>query len=158
MTTPELTRFLDHLDATDDLAALLRGHLYVEHGIITSIEERLPHREHFNVQNLRFPDKVGLAIALGILRPQDRQVLLKFNSLRNKTAHRLEHVISQGDIADIYQSFDSTLRALADGAVEGRDVRTIDLRTMLLVLVMAFHGELSDELVEGWDSPSASGS
>ena len=113
-----LDTFIEHLEAEDDLAALLRGYLYVEVGLTHDIQKRLSHPEALNVQRLRFPEKIDLAIALGAIRKEDKPPLIKLNSLRNKVAHNLQYNISVQDVRDIYNSFDPDMTALANGAAE----------------------------------------
>ncbi len=65
-----------HLNTSDPLALVIRGHLYVEAALVQRIEAAIANKEGFNTATLPFPLKVKFAVALGRLDPADVGALL----------------------------------------------------------------------------------
>jgi hypothetical protein len=81
-----------HLRGEDDVGVVIRGHLGLENALNTLLDVGLPHGLS-NLENLRFPARVDLAIATGLLDPTGRSAWLQVNELRNRLAHDLEAVL-----------------------------------------------------------------
>jgi hypothetical protein len=104
-------QFLKHLNAEDELGALIRGHLYIEAALIKLVEHALNVPGAFNVARLDFPRKVELAIALGVLEEFQKPALLQLNRLRNKFAHDVEATISPQDESELISNLSDRDRA-----------------------------------------------
>ena len=74
------------------MGVVIRGHLGLENALNTLLEVGLPNGLS-NLENLRFPARVDLAIALGLLDPAGRSAWLLVNELRNRVAHDLDAIL-----------------------------------------------------------------
>ncbi len=92
---------LFNLPSEDHSATILRGHLIVEAILVQLIDIKMAHPEAFDSFKLSFPQKVSLAIALGLIDNQIGDYLNEINSLRNKFAHRLGFTLSFDDSFDL---------------------------------------------------------
>jgi hypothetical protein len=77
------------LNADDDLTVVVRGHIYLEAALNVVLEHALP-KGLSNLDELRFPARVDLAVAIGGLAPEARDAWLEVNRLRNDFAHDLD--------------------------------------------------------------------
>lgn len=84
----------NHLRGEDDVGVVIRGHLGLENALNTLLEVGLP-KGLSNLENLRFPARVDLAIATGLLDPAGRSALLLVNELRNRVAHDLDAALDE---------------------------------------------------------------
>lgn len=82
------------LRGEDELGAVVRAHLYIEHELIEFIRARMSPPEALDAIELDFDGRVKLAVALG-LNPTFKPALRFVGSLRNRFAHRLEMVITK---------------------------------------------------------------
>jgi hypothetical protein len=78
-----------YLNADDDLTVVVRGHLCLEAALNVVLEHALP-KGLSNLDQLRFPARVDLAVAMGRLAPEARNAWLEVNRLRNDFAHDLD--------------------------------------------------------------------
>ena len=83
-----------HLRGEDDVGVVIRGHLGLENALNTLLEVGLP-RGLSNLDNLRFPARVDLAIATGLIEPAARTAWLLVNELRNRVAHDLDATLDE---------------------------------------------------------------
>ena len=105
MTNEEKERsFLDNIEKKDPLQIVVRGHLFLENELIHLLEATFPQKDCLDPSDLRFPMKVKLVGALGLLPKESIPSYLKFNSLRNKFAHRLDMEITSEEIKKIINS------------------------------------------------------
>jgi hypothetical protein len=84
----------NHLRGEDDVGVVIRGHLGLENALNTLLEVGLP-KGLSNLENLRFPARVDLAIAMGLLDPAGRSAWLLVNELRNRVAHDLDATLDE---------------------------------------------------------------
>jgi hypothetical protein len=70
-------QFLAHISIDAPLEIVLRGHLWVESSLIRLIEEVLPHPEAIDLARFSFPQKMGLGVALGLVRSEYASAYLK---------------------------------------------------------------------------------
>jgi hypothetical protein len=84
----------NHLRGEDDVGVVIRGHLGLENALNTLLEVGLP-KGLSNLDNLRFPARVDLAIATGLLDPEGRSAWLLVNELRNRVAHDLDATLDE---------------------------------------------------------------
>jgi len=78
-----------YLNADDDLTVVVRGYLCLEAALNVLLEHALP-KGLSHLDELRFPARVDLAVALGRLAPVEREAWLEVNQLRNVFAHDLD--------------------------------------------------------------------
>lgn len=105
MTNEEKERlFLDNIEQKDPLQIVVRGHLFLENELIHLLESIFPQKDCLDPSDLRFPMKVKLVGALGLLPKESLSIYLKFNSLRNKFAHRLDMEITSEEIEKLINS------------------------------------------------------
>ena len=105
MTNEEKERlFLDNIEQKDPLQIVVRGHLFLENELIHLLESIFPQKDCLDPSDLRFPMKVKLVGAIGLLPKESLSIYLKFNSLRNKFAHRLDMEITLGEIEKLINS------------------------------------------------------
>jgi len=83
-----------HLRGEDDVGVVIRGHLGLENALNTLLEVALP-KGLSNLENLRFPARVDLAIATGLIDPAARAAWLLVNELRNRVAHDLDATLDE---------------------------------------------------------------
>src|SRR5690625_904936 len=105
MTNEEKERlFLDNIEQKDPLQMVVRGHLFLENELIHLLESIFPQKDCLDPSDLRFPMKVKLVGALGLLHKESISIYLMFNSLRNKFAHRLDMEITSEEIEKLINS------------------------------------------------------
>jgi|SRR5699024_2159771 len=105
MTNEEKERlFLDNIEKKDPLQIVVRGHLFLENELINLLESTFPQKDCLDPSDLRFPVKIKLVGALGLLPKDSISIYLMFNSLRNKFAHRLDMEITLEEIKKLINS------------------------------------------------------
>lgn len=105
MTNEEKERlFLDNIEKIDPLQIVVRGHLFLENELIHLLESTFPQKDCLDSSELRFPVKIRLVGALGLLPQESIAVYLAFNSLRNKFAHRLNMEVTLDEINKLINS------------------------------------------------------
>jgi hypothetical protein len=85
-----------HLRGVDDVGLVIRGHLGLENALNTLLEVGLP-KGLSNLDNLRFPARVDLAIVTGLMDPTARTAWLLVNELRNRVAHDLDATLDEAE-------------------------------------------------------------
>jgi len=99
---------------------VVRGHLWIESGLITLIEAVLPFPDRVDLARFTFVQKLDLATAHGFVRPEDVPAYRRLNAIRNKVAHRLDGALGEQDQADLVNTFGSELRAMFDQYIEDK--------------------------------------
>jgi hypothetical protein len=127
-------QFITATSGDDDLAIIIRAHLYLESTLSLLIEEHLVEPGALEVDRLNFSTKVGLAVALGALPITLREPLQMANSLRNRFAHDIHAQVSASQVDRFFKSFSKDDRAVIS---EDRA-----LGTLLAVLFGALQGSL----------------
>ncbi|MBW8726090.1 MAG: hypothetical protein JF625_13160 [Inquilinus limosus] len=97
----------------DELGAVIRGHIHIEHELIEFIRARLSPPEALEALDLDYEGRIKLAIGLGLdksLRPALRAV----GALRNKFAHRLGTEIVADDATKIFDSLDAQAKEVVN--------------------------------------------
>lgn len=108
----DFAKLRSHMSGDDDLQVVVRGHLYLEHVLIIMLQEALIAPDQINIRDLRFPTKIALLSAMGILRRSLVAPLNISNRLRNRVAHALEITVSADDRSKFFESFQVEARAL----------------------------------------------
>ncbi|MBQ0819483.1 hypothetical protein KBI52_04500 [Microvirga sp. HBU67558] len=96
--------FSKALTGEDDLAAIIRSHLYIEHELNVFLEGRIP-EQVFETIHIEYFDKIKLAVSLGF--PSKYKAALKaVGTIRNKFAHNLRTQLTSTMLDELYQVFD----------------------------------------------------
>jgi hypothetical protein len=132
----DLDALAAHLPRGDDFAAAIRGHLYLEHILMTFIQSALQRPDAVNLDRLHFPVKVDLAIALGLLPEDLAPPLKKVNSFRNKVAHNLKYQMSDTDRKELYDSFSPLGKQLIDESVQRGKVFSAELMVKVITTLL----------------------
>lgn len=98
----ETTDFIKALNSEDTMGVLIRGHLYLEAVLLRLIGEALEEPGAIELDALRFPVKVDLAIALSAIPTYLRSPLISLNTLRNKVAHNVSVLITDSDQRNLF--------------------------------------------------------
>lgn len=77
------------LAADDDLTLVLRGHLSLEALLVHWLDFHRP-PELTNLDDLRFPARVDMMVAMGKLPIESRAAWLAMNAIRNDFAHEVD--------------------------------------------------------------------
>lgn len=152
-----MVSIIEEFYASYEVTKLLTSHLRIENALIRYIESHLKCPSALKFNELRFPTKVGLAVALGALDEDRARVFLALNSVRNKIAHRSDFVLddnSKNDLIDaltpnMKRDFIERLRAGAHtererDALAGPEFPRVTLLQLLEFLVwwMECHAEI----------------
>ncbi len=102
----ELTddQFHEDLQSEDELGAVIRGHLHIEHALNELLRRQVPAFESLKKLKLEYESKVILAIAMGL--NMDHENPLKcIGHIRNKYAHRPGFKLTKSDTINLYETF-----------------------------------------------------
>lgn len=109
----DLNLYLSHTNGRSIVEVLLRGHLWVEKHLIALLESELSRPEKLDLDRMTFSQKVKLADALGMLRPDEVGAIRALNGMRNKLAHDLSGSPSREDVTRFGQAMPESQRELA---------------------------------------------
>jgi hypothetical protein len=112
-TSERERQFLAHIKADAPLEIILRGHLWVESSLIGLIEEVLPYSEAVDLARFSFPQKLGLGVALGLVRQEYAPAYLRLNALRNRVAHDLFSAITEREQEELLHALSPKLRHIS---------------------------------------------
>lgn len=137
--------FIDEMEFKNDkLNLILRGHLYIENELNRLLEGFLPNPSILELYKESFRRKTDLAFALNLIQKKQYDILLLFNELRNKSAHRLKYNIAHKEIINL-KNLLADLRGfeiLADEIeVGGKKNAIVDLK----VVIVAIHTLLNKQ-------------
>jgi len=115
----ELTdeQFHADLQNEDELGAVIRGHLHVEHCLNELLKRQIPFFDRLEKLNLEYEVKVMLAIAMG-LNAQYEKPLKGIGLIRNKYAHKPGFKISESDTRNWYETFSTKDKEIIQGAYQ----------------------------------------
>lgn len=109
----DMEKFKKALGAGDQISTIIRGHLYIEHVILQSLNEAFAVPDVLDLRRLNFPAKVDLCIALGLFPSLWRDALLKANEMRNRAAHRIDAEFDDSAKEDFWRTFPEFLQDAA---------------------------------------------
>jgi hypothetical protein len=132
----DLDAMAAHLPIGDDFAAAIRGHLYLEHILMTFIHAALEKPDAVSLDRMQFPIKVDLAIALGLMSENLAPPLKKINSFRNKVAHNLKYQMSDADRKELYDSFSPLGKQLIDESVRHGKIFSAELMVKVITTLL----------------------
>ncbi len=94
-------KFFDDVGDTGTFEAVLRGHLWVEHELLRSLEAALPVPALADLDRLRFGDLVRMVAAHGLMQADEVGGFQALNSLRNKLAHNVDATLTEQHETDL---------------------------------------------------------
>jgi hypothetical protein len=100
----DIDKLRREIDAGDMLGKVIRGHLYLEHVLIQTLQDAFAAPGEIELRRLNFPSKLDLCVALGLLQPEWRRPVLKVNEMRNRMAHRLDTEFTDKDRQDLFDA------------------------------------------------------
>ena len=89
---------------TNDLIASIMGQTYVEFNLNQMLRLHTPDREHFDSMRLTFDQLLGLALSFAVIPAEIEGVLRQLAAIRNRFAHRIDHVLSDNEVAGALNS------------------------------------------------------
>jgi hypothetical protein len=107
----ETETFCSHINAPDELIAVLRSHQDLDVLLADIINESLVESHFLEIERIPFSLKVELVVALGKIEKEARPALLRFNSIRNEFAHDSKTLLTEKSIRDFYNVFDGSMRS-----------------------------------------------
>ena len=88
-------KFFEDIGDTEIFEAVLRGHLWVEHELLRSLEAALPVPALADLERFRFGELVNMVAAHGLMQPDEVGGFRALNSLRNKMAHNVDSTLTE---------------------------------------------------------------
>ena len=104
-------QFLTDLQGEDELGAVVRAHLFVEHYVDQVIELMVAYPKELKPLKLDFDGKLTLITALGV-KPEIRKPLSVLGGMRNKFAHRPNYKLNKSEVNNLYKSLGKDDQAL----------------------------------------------
>lgn len=100
-----LMNFVDDLFRDDELGAVIRAHIRIEHLIRESVKLLAPHPEHLKRLNLDYGGYVSIAQVLGL---DDRfaRPFRAMGKIRNDFAHKPDTKLTRQVVNNLYNSLD----------------------------------------------------
>jgi hypothetical protein len=132
-TIPDKARFLEVVNAADDLHVVIRGHQLVEEALNSAISEALPEPHALEVSKLSFALKIDLASALRVVRSDSRPSLRAINRIRNRFAHQPNASLSDQEALDLRNLLSPWQRYVLGNQVAERDSPRSMLRMVMAV-------------------------
>lgn len=102
--------FKKDLEHENDLQAILRGHIYIEHEIEKLLDLALVDPKMVFGGFGAFKNKLNLAVGLGLINKDDYKSYVKITDIRNKYAHNLDYMFTREDLNTLLQSFSPALK------------------------------------------------
>lgn len=96
----------------DELTLIIKAHLYIERVLVQIIEDSLDYPKELYTNELRFPTKIGLSSAMGLIPREVKEALFHMNFMRNRIAHDLKYKIDQAETVKLFGSFPETFRVM----------------------------------------------
>jgi hypothetical protein len=100
----------ESLKQTDDLVAVIRGHLWIEFLLNTALEDAMSQPSEMSLDRMSFPTRVDLAVALGILSRSEGNAYVQANWLRNRFAHDPDFLLDEQSVERVWNSIPVELR------------------------------------------------
>jgi hypothetical protein len=100
----------------DELGAVIRAQIYLEHDLIAFVRARLTNADALSGSDLSYARLVRLAIALGLPARFERP-LTAFARIRNGFAHRLDTALTSKTVHEFVGSFSDEMKRDADAGI-----------------------------------------
>ena len=145
-------KFLDDTRGENQLEVVIRGHLYVESELDNLLKLKLKEPRFLFENSFMFNSKLKTALALGLIKGEEKSAYSKLNKLRNDFAHNLNYELTEKDFNDIFSGLSSGRREEYD-IITANDTLSDDLlikfRILISVLLMHLkHAVQTYELTE----------
>jgi len=108
--------FITALVRQDELGAVIRAQIYLEHELLEFLRERLAEPDALLRSDVSFARLVRLAVALG-LPSELGKALHAFARIRNHFAHRLDSKLTEKIVNEFCNSFTTSMRKEADDRI-----------------------------------------
>lgn len=136
-------QFRAHIDASEPLEVIVRGHLWIEASLNALINRKATSPDELSIARLTFAQKVAVALAFGALRPELAAPIRKINKLRNRFAHDLDTTITETDQREVIAACGPLLRIMSE--IDKKDWPVPDgIVQIISALVVVLYG-LGDE-------------
>jgi hypothetical protein len=154
MAVPNLANISDIVNGQQDiLSMIIRSHQAIEAVLNAAISEALPNAHALEVERISFALKADLAAALQIVRMESLPSLQRFNTLRNRFAHRVDASFEANDATDLLNTLSTHQRYVAkdipDPASDPKRVLAVAIAVMFceieVVLERIKDQKLADE-------------
>ena len=130
----DATAYIREINAADSLRIVVSGHLYIEQALSSLVRTRLPHPDAVELGDLRFFQLLDLAIALDMVHPAERRAYIQVNTLRNKLAHEVGTVVTNGDVDDLIKTMNPFQRQAVEQVLGRRLLPDRDVQPILVTL------------------------
>ncbi|MGX1778098.1 hypothetical protein ACWIGW_38745 [Nocardia brasiliensis] len=91
--------------ADSPVEKVVRGHLWIESGLISLIEATFRFPDLVDLGRFSFVQKLALVAGYGFIRPENLPAYRRFNAVRNKVAHDLSQELTEQDLLDLVNAF-----------------------------------------------------
>lgn len=139
------SNFLAALNASDQLSAVLRAHVYTEAALAALIKMALPYPTDIELDDPRrfgFDQKLDLAVSLDLLDPSEKGAYRILNEIRNGLAHHPEAFVSVGEVARLITSLNAVQKATVSEALKRQPLPGRDLQPILATLFLSLYTRL----------------
>jgi len=109
--------FIGALFGEDELGVVIRAHINIEARLLELLELRVVDPKHLERMDLDFGQRVNLAVALG-LKPEHAPALRALGSLRNAFAHRLDTLLTEDRVNNLYEALSAGDKEVVQTAYE----------------------------------------
>jgi hypothetical protein len=108
-----ISALAEALTAEDELGAVIRGHLYIEHELNEFIKARLPLEafEALTAMRIEYDKKITLAVSLG-LPSEFKNALRKLGEIRNAFAHNLDATLAEDNVGSLFRVFAAEMKSI----------------------------------------------
>lgn len=106
----DIDEFMDATKGEDELQIVLRAHLYIEYELEKMLRNYFVEPKVFLGKDPSFSSKLNLVVALGLLPKDKLSPYEKFNTLRNRYAHRLRFSVTDEKLDELASSLDKELK------------------------------------------------
>lgn len=130
--------FIDEMENKNDkLNLILRGHLFIDNELNKLLEGFLPNPTILELYKDSFRRKMDLALALNLIEQKHYDILLAFNDLRNKYAHRLKYNATHTEIRNLKNliaEIDGFEELAEDYVIGGKCNAVTDLKVVIVTI------------------------
>jgi len=108
----DINQFEHDTNGEDALQIILRGHLYIEREITALLKFRLEEEDHEEIFTSRFLfySKLNWAVALGLIKRENKLAYKNLNDIRNSYAHELGFQLDDKRVNDVVSAMSRGMR------------------------------------------------
>lgn len=126
----------------DMMGLVLKCHLIVEYYMTECLKTSLPGIDKFDEARLSFAQKHHLLTGWTFGFPWLKNAVADLNRLRNKVAHRINHVVTDQDLQPIYDAMDPSYLAKKEPVKRGREA-LIDFANLVSMALSGWSKEIA---------------